>query len=531
MRTVFYELGGLNVLRLAESESEEIATFGFERIRAYIYATMIKKWQRTEASLAVADIQTISENHLGLETVEFYFTHIDRGQTELLTEIAISNLDLFIHLVSHLEFKSSIKDIEPEKQADAYFKRLEQFTIAHSKIKHVYFPNLRTRILPYSDGDTGVWVTPNASMFQLRKCTEQYPHKVVVLDERLAAMAHFGNSPPIGFSEALGGTGVIHLGTNDLLHKLPQKFAWDIILKDLSNLFEHRDLYIGENPSILQEKIWDTLLYNPSTWSAGDPESFKRYFEVLGYSDPENVKDMPIGNLLDKIPEYLSAKTQIILDNNLREQDRRSAEIRYKDMNDVGNLLNSLAKLTPVLEKPRFRRQILFEIVRDKSKISEARHIVTELVDCVFAEYRSLLELNFPGHAIKFSLYNALDNENILVEAAIMPDDDRTSLVYALLPTEANLPSNRIVVVNHADWILQSLPFRLNTWSGYRVGGNFANANLNLSVDGIRIREPNATLYRTKIDLGLPITTQVHQLIGVEANEVFGADWHTSGFE
>ena len=449
----------------------------------------------------------------------------------MLTEISISDFDLFVHLVSNLEFKSSIEGIEPEKRADAYFKRLEQFAIAHSKIKHIHFPNLRTRILPYSERDTGVWVTPSASMFQLRHCTEKYPQKVVIVDERLAAESHFGNSPPRGFSEALGGTGAVYLGTNDLFDVLPQKFAWDTILKDLSNLFERKSLYDGENPGMLQEKIWDTLLYNPTVWSAGDPESFKCYFEVLGYSDPEDVKDMPIGDLLSKIPAYLSAKAQIILDNNRREQDIRSARSSFKEMDAVRQQLESLAKLNPLLEKPRFRRRTLLETIRDENNLSAAKEIVSNLVELVLEEYRSLLESNFPGHSNKFLLYNALDSGNILVEAAIVPNDDRPSLVYALLPTVANFPSNRFVLVSHADWKLWNLPFRLNTRNGYSEGGDFANANLDLLVGGIRICEPNATLYRAILDITEPISSQAHQLIGVEANEVFGAGWHTFRFE
>ena len=112
-----YELCRLNFLRTGSCIAHEKVTFTFERIRAYIYMTMVKNWHESEITPAIQDIQSISEHALGRETIEFYFTHIDRGQTELLTEIAIADFDLFIALTSTLEFRSSISDIAPEKQA------------------------------------------------------------------------------------------------------------------------------------------------------------------------------------------------------------------------------------------------------------------------------------------------------------------------------------------------------------------------------------------------------------------------------
>ena len=523
-RDTFYELSRLNFLRLAEDGGREKVTFSFERIRAYIYTTVVNQWHASDAPVTLAEIQRMSKNHLGLETIEFYFTHIDRGQTELLTEIAIANFDLFAVLTTNLEFRSSINDIAPENQAAAYHKRLEQFTIAHSRIKHTHFPVLRKRLRPYSENDTGVWVTPSVSMFQLRACTDILPQQVVVVSEELAANTHFGNHPNEGFRRNLAGVGPVHLFTNDLFDLLPQKFAWDVILEDLNHLFEQNDLYDGTNPEMLQEEIWDVLLY-PKLWSP------KPYFQVLGYSDPDDVKDTAIADLLDRIHKYLSDKSNEIDDESLSPQKRRPVILSCQDMLKMHELLTSLSNLTPTLKPPSFRRRTLFETIRDKSNLAAAQQVVSELVDLVLVEYRPMLDANFPGFANKFRFCGAVTDQPLLVEAAISPDDDRTAINYAILPTTVNLPSNLMIVIGHSDWILQKVP--LHSINGNSIkyrrgfgGADFGISDLDVTIDGVRIVEPRTVVYRTTLSLDLPIRSQVHQLIGVEANTIFGADWH-----
>ena len=530
-RDIFYELCRLNFLRTGSSIAHEKVTFTFERIRAYIYTTMVKNWHEYGITPAVQDIRSISEHPLGRETIEFYFTHVDRGQTELLTEIAVTNFHLFAVLTSDLEFRSSINDIAPENQANVYSKRLNQFTIAHSRIKHTHFPELRQRIRPYSDSDTGVWVTPDVSAFQLRACTDVFPQQVVVLTGELASSALSGKRENEALWRAISGTGPVYLFSNDLDDLLPQKFAWNLILEDLNNLFEQNALYDGASPEVLKEKIWDTLLYYPMIWPAGDPESFRTYFEVLGYSEPRDVKEISIDDLLERIPRYLSSKVKDIESGSLPQERRRSALSSYKNMLKVRGLLMLLGNLAPTLQPPSFRRRTLFEIIRDESNLAAAKQVVSELVALVLGEYQPMLKANFPGFANKFRFRGAVTDQPLLVEAAISPDDDRTSINYALLPKTAKLPSNPMIVISHSDWMLQKVP--LHSISGDSIkyrrgfgGADFGISDLDVTIDGTHIVEPRAVVYRTTLSLNLPIRSQVHQLIGVEANTIFGADWH-----
>ena len=526
-REIFYELCRLNFLRRTSSNAYEKVTFTFERIRAYIYATMVKRWHESELAPTIHDIQSISKHSLGRETIEFYFTHIDRGQTELLTEIAIADFDLFTVLTSTLEFRSSIADIAPEKQADVYGKRLDQFAVAHSRIKHNHFPELRKRIRPWSDADTGVWITPDVSTFQLRACTDIFPQQVVVVPGELASSALSGNHTNEGFWRAIAGVGPVYLLSNDLDELLPQKFAWDLLLEDLNNLFEHNDLYDGTSPELLQEKIWDTLLYS-QLWS-------EPYFQALGYSDPDDLDDLLIVHVLERIDTYLSERSTDIEDEGLSPSKRRAALLSCRGMLEVREPLVALNNLTPRLKRPRIRRRELFNTIRDRSNLGAAQAAVAKLVDLVMVEYRPMLESNFPTHASKFLFHRAIAGQQLLVEAAISPDDDRTSINYAIFPTTANLPSKPTIVISHSDWVLQKVPLHSITGDTIKYrrgfgGSDFGISHLDVTIDGVRIVEPRAVVYRTTLSLDLPIRSQVHQLIGAEAESIFGANWPTFGW-
>ena len=428
-RDTFFELVRLHFLRLTESETPEKVTFSFEPIRAFIYTTIIQQWHASEAPITISEIQQLSKNPLGLETIEFYFTNIDRGQTELLTEIAITDFDLFTGLTSTLKFRSSIRDIAPEKQADAYLERLEQFAVAHSRIKHTHFPTLKKNIRPYSDGDTGVWVTPSVSMFQMRACTEVYPQQVAIVDEELAANAVFGNQPSKVFQQ-LAGAGSVTLGTNELVNLLPQKFAWDIILTDLKKVISEKRFYEGNN------------VYVPK---------------------------------------------------------------------DLGRAESS------------YLWTLLLQSEHDAPKYTEAQAIISNIVDDVFTECKRLLTKYFPSFADRFVLHTIGAETNILIEVGVS-GHDLITIVYAILPSVKNLPSNRHVVISHSEWKLYNVPLRMPRFTPM-LGTSVGKADLDLSIGGIHIDEPDTIVFKSQLNHMAPVIGQVCHLIGLEANKIFRGDW------
>ena len=521
---VLNELLRQNFLRRVAQDSQDRFTFAFERIRAYVYSVVARNWDSPNTEAALGDIQNIARNRLGLETIEFYFTHIDRGQTELLTEIALSDFDLFTHLTSSLAFKSSIMDIGPEIRADAYKRRLERFAIAHSKIKHTHFPELRTRLLPYSDADTGVWVSSNGDMLQLRRCTGEMPEQVAIVEDNLASKLINGESVSEEFLQTLGGEGTIYLGTNKLFETLPQKYAWDIVFSNLKDLVDGRLLNESMTPIILQERIWDILLDHSHK---DDTDSWHNYLELLEYSSLQEISRTRIAHLLEKVNHYYS-KT-FVKKTNEQESSKAADSLLEKHKMEIFRLnywLELLVELGSSLELPKSSRRDMYNILKDVNKTSEAEQMVTKLVEHIFAEYKLLLQTNFPNFLERFSLYNIKDDTNILIEVWKSPSpysSDFMYVTYAILPNVTELPANMIVVVNHGNSMSGFVPLKYENSETVGLGGDYGEAELDLNINGIQIREPKAILYKTKLDISIPITSQVYQLIAVEMIRRFGS--------
>ena len=263
----------------------------------------------------------------------------------------------------------------------------------------------------------------------------------------------------------------MYLLSNDLDDLLPQKFAWNLIHEDLNNLFVQNALYDGASPTILQEKIWDTPLYS-QLWS-------EPYFQVLGYFYPDDLDDLLIVHVLDRIDKHLSERSTDIEDESLSPSKRRAALLSCQGLLEVREPLMSLNSLTPALKRPRFRRRGLFNTIRDSSNLVTAQLAVAKLVDLVLSEYPLMLEANFPRFTDKFLFYGGVTNHQLLVEAAIMPDDCRTSINYSILPSTVNLPSNPMIIISHADWILQKVPMHSTSQEGLiKYGHGFGTSEL-----------------------------------------------------
>ena len=76
--------------------------------------------------------------------------------------------------------------------------------------------------------------------------------------------------------------------------------------------------------------------------------------------------------------------------------------------------------------------------------------------------------------------------------------------------TIVDLPPNPMVVVNHSDWKLQHIPMHSTSDGLFKHGYSFGTPELDVTIGGIHIDESRAIVYRTKPNVGLPISSQVH---------------------
>lgn len=319
------------------------------------------------------------------------------------------------------------------------------------------------------------------------------------------------------------------MGGNKLAKALPQKVAWDMILKDVSKALKDRNLNESDSPLILQERIWDYLIYRPNVWVDGEPDAFKAYYELLGYTTPDDITEIPITTLQAEFTSLIASKAQGFSDANLSARLRRAGLKRISEMEQLWSCLVQITDHCATLEEPRFSRDNLLAVVRGRDRTHEAQKVISTLIDLVLLESKRLLRASFPNFVDRFNFYRANTDWTLLVEVAFEPTVDQPWLLYAFLPSKLEIPDNRLVFFSRdkSEWKLNYLPLRLPRQNGVSYGGHFGKANLDFTVAGISIQEPNATVYKTKLDIVLPITSQVYQLIGVEANKIFAADWPT----
>ncbi len=515
VRTTFYELDRLSVLRLVDGQSQELVTIGFERIRAFVYTTIVKQWQCADSDStiqnAVHDIGIISTNALGLETIEFYFTHLDSGQTGLLTEIALANLHLFAELMLKLTLKNSLRDFSHETQADAYLERLKQFIKTHATIKSAHFPNLLPRILPYYGRD------PQMSVTSFEEALANRPNDRNILRKRFAEFDRQG--------------GMVQVDTSDLIDTLPEKFAWEVLLSDFAYLSKNMLLFEGHNPVILQERIWDILI-NRSCLD--DSNEWKTHLQRLGYIDQQEIASVTVSQLLEEVQTYFNSAKDNANERTSSNFQTCSSKQNTMEIFRLNYWLELLEKLMSHIDVPKFSRRELYKALMDVNRTEEARELVEVLVQLVFAEYELLLRANFPSLLNGFSLYNFNKSKSILIEVWKSPSPyagDLKYVTYALLPNVTHLPSNPFIVINHEAAITGFVPLMYSSSESVSesvgLGGGYGSAELDITIGGIRIREPEAILYRTTLDISLSMTGQVYQLVAVELFRRFGStgDW------
>ena len=431
VRETFYDLIRINLIRAVEHDSREKATFSFERIRAFVYTTVAKRWQPEFADRTVEGIQSICNNELGLETIEFYFTHIDRGQSSLLIDMALSNFDLFVHLTANLKFRSTIIDMAPDYRAAAYRKRLKQFSTANSRMVQKYFPRLRSWIRPYHSGVLGVWVARSIEMFPARNNVDDTAYPIIRIGEGLAFRPTLDNDSSVDFLDDFSGYRREYINERDIVETLPQKLAWDIILADLESVIRDKRFYDGDN--------------------AIAPEDLSR-------------------------------------------------------------------------EESDYLWDLLLESQYASAKYAEAKAIISNIVDSVFLECKRLLTTYFPYFADSFVLHTIDASTNILIEVGVS-QRDLITVVYAILPSVTDLPSHRHVVISHSEWKLYSVPLLVQNLTSSLLRTEVGKTTLDLSIDGIQINESDAIVFKVYLSHTMPVTDQVCQLIGLEANKVFRSDW------
>ena len=376
-------------------------SFGFEKLRSYAYTTISQTWtSKSNPEIAREICELLSKpNQLIIEAIDFYLMVIDQGESGLLTEVALTNLEIFIGILN-VDHGSSPLDItvqssDDQEQSHKLVERLARYAEAYSKISRHYFPNLCPKIVPYTKDPVGVWVSEGSVKYQFRSITTEYPQRVVVVHPDITAGLLLGSIHP-QFERELGNpAGVIQVGMPDLIRQLPQKVAWERLVEQIAMLFGKGALDESSTPDILQERIQELLFYKPNIWSEDGNKADMNY-QKLGFKMEESVYDASTDELYQR--------ANLPLDKHYQELQRLSTEDPTLIMrspkkrwhNDrIGFLLllqyylKALATYRDQLEAPVFSRQEIFECIRNpEAAVPIFDKLTTKIIDA----YRQMVE-------------------------------------------------------------------------------------------------------------------------------------------
>lgn len=509
-------------------------TFGLEKIRSYIYTVRAAKWPNHPPDKTARMMCALLTNPLAVEAVEFYLNTIDRGETGVLTEIARLNFNCFLQLTNYLELKSSIvQDVSEEQRQQALINRFEQYALSYSVISRRYFPELCEKIAPYTTGDVGVWV--HGSMYQLRTRTETLPQTVVIPSPEIVASL-WNRNAPLKVYEELRPAGTLYGSMDDIAEHFPQKLAWERIRSEIAEFVEKRFLDESSSSDLLQERIWDTLLYSPNLWFEECPPPYEKFWRLLEFENVQDIEAITIRELLARVHSLIQGYAKHIPQNiDLREMGMYSkwCVSQVKDLRRVYYWLELLQPLCQQLRQPKFKAEDLFKYLHTKD-LNSVVETVQSLMSGILEAYRSLATQNF-SQILDWLEFFRFSDSSIVVEVTHNPYGgyytDYLTLCYIVLPSVKLHEKYLVYTCEGKDSIVHT-PLVRQTLKGTitSYGGEFGHANISLNLDGNFINEPNAILCFTKYPSRQPILDQAYQLLAREVQYFLSGSsgdwWH-----
>jgi hypothetical protein len=529
----YQDLLRLGIIRaIFDRNHYEWLVFGFEKMRSYIYTLKVQKWPLQTTEDTARAINNLLNAPLGLETIEFYFTVINRGTTNLLTEIALQNLSHFRELMDILELKKSLFSVSYDDKQEP-ISRLEQYVSCYSEITRHLFPALCEKLEPNSTGNVGLLIS--GSSYSLRTLTQAYPQSIVEIPEEIASALFHQNAPPQLLADLQPGR-IFRIGMidKDIMEKLPQKTAWDQIVSQISGLFVNRFLDEASSPELLQERIWEILLHEPSIFIQGVPNT-GRFWQELGFKDIQDILKASIDELIANIQNLLD-KYKDLTTKSHDPGIMRWYEIHILQLIRLFYSLRSLGSLQTYLEPPLFTLDDIYRY-HQANDLTLSVPIMEDILPKILSSYQTLVLRNFPQLVGYLELIKFLD-ANMLVEITLPSynshRNDFIRLAYVVLPS-CNLPRKHFVYVcDEKDSVanIQITRRNIGSWITTTSGANgekFGRADVSLQIGNLHIEESNALLCFTKFPSHYPILDQVYQLLGYEIHDLLGgeyADWH-----
>lgn len=291
----------------------------------------------------------------------------------------------------------------------------------------------------------------------------------------------------------------------------------------------------ASSPELLQERIWEILLHEPSLFVQGVPNT-GRFWQELGFKTIQDIQKTSIDEIIvgtQKLIEQYRDQTAKSLEPGVL----RWYEIHILQLFRLYYSLKSLRSSHTHLEPPLFTLDDLFKYHQSKD-IMSAVPIMEALLPKILSSYQTLVLRNFP-QLVDYLEFFSFSDANMLVEITLPSyppplQNDYIRLAYVVLPS-SNLPKKHLVYacdeqdsVANTQIIRQNIGPWTTTTSGTQ-GAKFGRADISLQVGSLHIEESNALLCFTEFPSHHPVLDQVYQILGNEIHNLLGgnyADWY-----
>jgi len=513
----YHSVLGVGLLqRSPDAQGYPQISFPFEKMRSYTYTVRSRRWPARDPSEMVQELRLAMASRAGREAVHFYLTVIDQGTTEMLTQLAGLELALFLEVVGLPELTSpATRALSDEQTSRVVVGRLVQFAGCYSVCRE-HFPALKDRLLPYTDGEVGIWL--HWPWYGLRGKTDRYPQPIVELPDELLAQMFGGRMSQRFVDELQPGGPISNVETTRIVNQLPQAVAWSVVNKQLADLVAKRLLNESNAPEILGERAWNLLLSRPMFGVAGT--SRDALWAQMSFESPVHLRSTTIQHVRDaarRFADQCAARTH----SAQERMERRYYEVRMQEWIELDYYLDLLSVHSEQLGPPPTPPEQLFSYLHQPS-LTVAVDELRRLAPVIRASYRALLDTNFPTAAAGFAVYRQ-QQASLLIELSRVPQTDYLGASYIWLPSD---DSGHLVV--------REVPWRESvaeaTELPVRSAGNLfaSKARIHTSFAGRLIVEQDAVISRTRFPSRTPVAEQVYQLIGNEAPTFFGRslDWH-----
>lgn len=503
----------LGVLSKTIVDGQEKIGFEFNKFLLYIFIFKVKKLQTLSADQQVPIIQELVKTRIGTEALDFYLVAVAQEVAhKVLMELANQDLRLFAEIITEL------KGIDNYEKKPIPFDNILHYLEFYNFLRDKYFPVLANSIMPYTKKPLGViFFGGGHGLFRAR--TDAYPQPYVNIDHPDLFKQFFEGPLDPQVAQDLMPVGSLYLGGIHDLAKYPQKASYTHLLKELSTALSDAMLKESNAPDILKERIFDVLLYGPSSRLMEDPLPHQLYWKLLGYNSIEELEDTVISELANRINNLLRSFTE-----KVKQRDKLSQVYSYRS-NELLATLYALGQLNPngPLGSLRYSRERLSP--HGGHDIETIKKEIQDLIPVIVENYKLVFSENFPS-LTKYSLFFSNIDKLAIVEVINLRGfSEFPTLSYIVFPNMDRSMSTKIVDSRYNQSITGKLKYQslqsLREWGS--VKGGYGYSPIDITLDGERLYDPRAWVIKTRFLTRAAIIGQVYSLISSDLKYLVSA--------